>query len=839
MDNACKELRGIIQNTIDRFAEKEAVIESDSSYSYGQLDHKANTIAYSILSYTQTTGVPVRRIGIHMSKGFNALSSIWSICKIGRCYVPLVKQMPEDRLKFMIDDCKVDVILTDGSSDYYFDNVFTIDVTSLPDTYPVEIDKMIANNLIDNDYAYIIYTSGSTGKPKGTPIRFSSLLNFVGYISKPEYFDMTSDSRVLQYTSFSFDISIFEIFTPFTVGAAIIVPTEKERLDINKLYNLINDRKVTIVMLTPSVANLFRNFNFPSMRKFSTGGEKIMLPIIQKAMGKNFDLINIYGPTENTVLCTVKNVKSEADLLSIGSPTPGTVGYVLDLDGNPLKEGEIGELCVGGKQLTTGYINRPELNKACFIDNPFQNTDGYPVLYRTGDKVRQIKDGSFEYIGRFNDCVKYNGYRIELLEIERVIEKCDDIEQACVCLNNTGDSSVLAAYVKLKNKEQKDCSKVKNEIKKFLPIYMVPSLWVIVDEFPYNFSGKVDKKALVAKYSDSIVHQKEYANSKEEIVANVVANVLGVSSVDVNADLFDQYGMTSMQCMKIPLSLEVSGLHFTIEDIYQNRSIRNIVNNHKSRISYWFNEPSEEKPVLILVSGYTSFSLIFQNMAKALQDAYSIYVLESYHEYPMDYLSSCDSLTDVYVDLLRPIASKYQIKAISGFCLGGEIGLALAKKMSETLSIFPHVVVLDGEVARSNKAEENIPVYFDMFPHELNVKRNTIDWKLMTTLDNLDYKGQITSILCSRFFTNLSPFSMRLKVTELQAKCAKEFFDRAPRYWEKYYPECTILYVDADHSTLIPRPESKYPIYNYFLSLVNKASAEYSKFHFVEGREQQ
>ncbi|MGM9689173.1 MAG: amino acid adenylation domain-containing protein [Alloprevotella sp.] len=817
-------------------ADKTAVIVADKSYSFGQLDRRAGQLARLMLDQEVLSGREVTRVGLHLTKSFDAIAAIWACLKRGWCFVPLVPELPADRLRFMAADSSVDLVLTNVEEGTDWGRLPVCHTGHAAEAYadcasPADVAKS------DSQTAYVIYTSGSTGKPKGVPISFGNLAHLVRTAARPDVFDIRQDSIFLNFASISFDASVIEIIPVLAVGGTVVVATESDRHDLRRLQDLIRNYGVTHAAFTPSLTALFANLRFPSLQKLIIAGEK-MLPAIQRmASSQPFDLINGYGPTENTVMATFAVVREGQSLQNIGRPAPGTVAHVLGAtDLQPVAPGEVGELCIGGRQLTAGYINRPELNAACFFDNPFDDRDLAPRLYHTGDMVRLLPDGTLEYVGRIDDRVKYNGYRIELQEIERVIEQSPAVVQACVSLEQTGSRQQLTAYLKLARGDARLLDEVKKRAASFLPEFMRPSRWVAVDDFPKNIHGKTDKGQLARLASQSATGTGGYAGASEELVAEVIAHLVGQESIDPEADLFDEVGLTSLQAMQVPVHLEVSGLHYVIDDLYKHRTVRRMVENHEVKRGWWYNEPAEGKPVLVVVSGYTSFTLVFGTMARTLADSYAIYVIESYHDYPDELTASCDVLTDSYMELLAPIAERYGVEVITGFCVGGDIALATAKKLCERTGMAPHVVSLDGEIDRNADPEKDIPVYFDMLSPEMNRLRIARDRAVVGTMNLHGYPGPVTAILCARRVPDYQPFATQTEITAEQVRWMNEYFDRAPRWWKEAYPDCTLRFVDANHDTMFSRPESKAPMFQYFLSLVGRAKPELDAFHFVEGR---
>ncbi len=822
-------------NTV-RQASKTAVIVSDKYYTFDQLDWRASQFIALIQEQECRLGLKVARVGLHLPKSFDAVAAIWACLKRGWCFVPLVPELPADRLRFMATDSGVDLVLTNAPEAATWSQL-PVCHTDEDTAFGTQAANQADVEKSDSQTAYVIYTSGSTGQPKGVPISFGNLAHLIQTAARPDVFDIREDSIFLNFASLSFDASIIELIPVLAVGGTVVVATESDRHDLRRLQDLIRHYGVTHAAFTPSLTALFANLRFPSLRKLIIAGEK-MLPAIQRmASTQPFDLINGYGPTENTVMATFAVVREGQSLQCIGRPTPGTVAHVLDVDSlEPVALDEVGELCIGGRQLTVGYINRPELNAACFFDNPFDDRPVAPRLYHTGDMVRLLPDGNLEYVGRIDDRVKYNGYRIELQEIERVVEQSPAVVQACVSLEQQGSGQQLTAYVKLDSGDDRVLAEVKRRAAAFLPEFMRPSRWVAVEDFPQNIHGKIDKQQLSRLATLPATAEGRYACAAEELVAEVIAHLVGRESIDPEADLFDEVGLTSLQAMQVPFHLEVSGLHYVIDDLYKHRTVRRMVENHMVKRGWWYNEPAAGKPVLVVVSGYTSFTLVFGAMARALADSYAIYVIESYHDYPDALTVSCDVLTDSYMELLRPIAETHGVAVITGFCVGGDIALATAIKLSAQTGVAPHVVSLDGEIDRNVDPEKDIPVYFDMLSPEMNRRRIARDRAIVGTMDLHGYSGPITAILCARRLTDYQPFATQTEITDEQVRWMNEYFDRAPRWWKEAYPDCTLRFVDANHDTMFSRPESRGPMFQYFLSLVGKEKPELDVFHFVDGR---
>lgn len=833
--NVLNPVASVITEKMTVYAEKPAVKAEGKEFTFKTVDQMADDILNRLFfclehtsSYRPNTLPHSLRIGVCLPRDRYLIPAVWAILKMGYTYVPLDPETPVERLRFILQDCDVSVVLCENCNSRIFGDIPTVNVL-----YADTPEKKLRAEWINPspDIAYIIYTSGTTGKPKGVPISYLSLLNFISSVSAPDYFNISHKTRILCFASINFDASILDIIAPLYYGGTIVLANETQRRDILQLSALMKGENVTTALLPPSLITLMPDYDFPDLDTLIIAGEKMLPDIIRKASPFHYRLVNAYGPTENTVISTVREIVPGISCENIGKLVSGVTGHILRPDLTPVEIGETGELHLGGLQLTSGYLNRPEQNRERFIPNPFADKEEAPVLYKTGDLVRLMPDGSYDFIGRKDTQVKFNGYRIELEEIAREIEQCDGVVQACVSVESKKKGDSLVAYVKLSgDTETGTINEAKKRLKDYLPYYMQPSSWVEVKEFPRNINGKIDRKQQENLHCKPVqTARKPDKNKEEEIMAHVVAYILEQETVDIDSDLFDDLGMTSIQVMQVPIELEISGIYISVDDIYRNRTVRRILQNHAIRLSYWFNEPVAAKPVLVIVSGYTSFAFLYAEMAQALSDRYSIYVLESYHEYPDEVACSCAKLIQHYMDALLPIAQEQGIAVITGFCLGGELGLLLAHELSRKTTLLPHVIVLDGEVERSKLREENIPLYLDIFSEEVNRRRSDRDIALIETMPDFRYSGKVTSILASRFMADLSPFSDKIVPTERQITCARHFYERTPGMWKRYYPDCHLFYVEGDHWTYLHTPETTKPIIHYLRSLTDNSTSAYDE----------
>jgi aspartate racemase len=397
--------------------------------------------------------------------------------------------------------------------------------------------------------AYVIYTSGSTGKPKGTCIPHRAVVRLV---SNTNYVSLTAKDVFLQFAPISFDASTFEIWGCLLNGGRLVVaPPFTPSLE--ELGQWIQRYEVTTLWLTAALFQQMAEDNLQSLsrvRQLLAGGETLPVPPARKVVDnlKGCQLINGYGPTENTTFTCCYPVKDSSRLgmsVPIGRPIANTQVYVLDRHMQPVPVGVPGELYIGGDGLAQGYLNQPELTAEKFVSNPFNGKAG-ARLYRAGDWVRWLPDGNIEFLGRIDNQVKIRGFRIELGEIESVLAGHPGVREAVVVLREDvpGDKR-LVTYLTAKEGEPPKVSELRGLLQAKLPEYMVPSAFVTLDRFPMTPNGKVDRKALSGRDLERPGLEKAFVAPRtpmEGALARIWCEILGLKQVGVHDNFFELGG---------------------------------------------------------------------------------------------------------------------------------------------------------------------------------------------------------------------------------------------------------------------------------------------------------
>ncbi|ODH00206.1 hypothetical protein A4S05_34205 [Nostoc sp. KVJ20] len=569
----------LFEEQVERTPDAVAVVFENQQLTYHELNSRANQLAH----YLRSLGVGADvLVGICVERSLEMLVGLLGILKAGGAYVPLDPEYPQERLRFILEDAQVSVLLTQQHL-----------VEKLPecqaqlvslDTNWQFISQLAQENPITdvqaNNLAYVIYTSGSTGKPKGVQISHKSVSNFLSAMQQRP--GITEQDTLLAVTTISFDIAALEIFLPISVGACLVIARRDVTLDGKELFDLLVKSKATIMQATPATWRLLLDSNFQfSDLKILCGGEALPGDLVNELLARSASVWNLYGPTETTIWSSVCQLESSESLISIGRPIDNTQIYILDQNLQPVPVGVPGELHIGGAGLAKGYLNRPDLTQEKFIPNPFCRSRGAgeqgnrgageqgnrgageqgsrgaevlpnsqspilsPRLYKTGDLARYLADGNIEYLGRIDNQVKIRGFRIELGEIEAALSQHPHVQASCVIAReDTPGDKRLVAYIVPQLQVTLTISELRSDLKKKLPDYMVPSAIVILESLPLTPNGKIDRRALPAPEPSSELLEKYVAprNPIEEILSLIWQQVLKVDLVGRHDNFFELGG---------------------------------------------------------------------------------------------------------------------------------------------------------------------------------------------------------------------------------------------------------------------------------------------------------
>jgi len=572
-------LHELFEARVSRSPEAVVVKHEDNELTNNYLNERANQLAHYLIAL----GVrPNKLVGICMKRSPDMLVAMLGILKAGGAYVPLDPDFPSERLSFMLKDTGVSVVLGSTSTK-----------TSLPDNnarlFCIDSDWDIVSrestdnpdtDVIPENLAYIMYTSGSTGKPKGVMVPHRAINNHMLWMQHT--FPLSDSDSVIQKTPYSFDASVWEIYAPLITDATLVIARNGGHKDCKYLTDLIISNQITAVKLAPSLLRML--VEEPQLNECTCikhvfcGSEVLPQELVKRFYNilPKSHLHNMYGPTETAVDVTWWSCDLEEEgSVPIGKAVANTQIYILNDNLDPVAVGESGELHIGGIQVACGYLNRPELTKRKFITDPFsKNQDA--LLYKSGDIARYRSDGSIEYLGRIDHQIKINGIRIEAGEIESTLESHPSVKQVVVVIKKNISDQRLVAYVVLKKGMPSQVKILRKYLEEKLPDYMVPNLFLILDELPLTSSGKIDRAALPEPDNKRPTIDTAYVsphNKLEQHLASIWCELLNIDRVGINDKFFELGGTSILAAQFISRIREELGENIYIVSIFESPSI--------------------------------------------------------------------------------------------------------------------------------------------------------------------------------------------------------------------------------------------------------------------------
>ncbi|MBD0378729.1 non-ribosomal peptide synthetase [Paenibacillus sedimenti] len=516
--------------------EHPAVVCADQKLTYRELNDRANYLA----SELRKQGVgPDTVVGLLADRSLELMIGLMGILKAGGAYLLLDLELPEERLKFMLEDSGSRIVLTQSHLRRKAQATFAENVIDLDNATAGGHEENLEPQSGPRDLAYVIYTSGSTGKPKGVLIEQRSVVRLV---KETDYVQWCADERILQTGALGFDAVTFEFFGALLNGGTLYLTDKSVILDSEKLGAFIAEHRITTMWLTSPLFNQLSQENaemFAGLRQLLVGGDALSPSHINHVRSKcpNLHLINGYGPTENTTFSTTFPIERDFESsIPIGRPISNSTAYIVNKYNQLQPIGVPGELCVGGDGVARGYADRPELTAESFVPNPFVHGE---MMYRTGDLAKWLPDGTIEYRGRIDQQVKIRGYRIELGEIEAELMKHPAMKDAVVIAREDANGQkFLCAYIVAEL--ELGAPEVKAFLAQELPSYMVPSYIVQMEKLPLTANGKIDRREL-PEPDGGLGSVAEYAaprNETEERLAAIWQDVLGLPQVGIRDDFF-------------------------------------------------------------------------------------------------------------------------------------------------------------------------------------------------------------------------------------------------------------------------------------------------------------
>ncbi|MEN2284139.1 amino acid adenylation domain-containing protein [Algoriphagus sp. SE2] len=589
------------QETASVLAEKTAVVTNNNSISYKELNIQSNQLA----GFLKDKGVkPGDFIGIYLERSNATIISIMAILKAGAACLPIDVEIPRERVIYMLENSGAKFFFTDQpdfengvleEKRLVLDQILKSSLNFPPENNPVKTSL--------ESPMYIIYTSGSTGNPKGVILTHKNL-NYFSKVSIRD-FNFSSDDQVAGVTSVSFDVATFELLIPYMFGSTVYMLDKYERKDPKQILSLLEAKGITKMFATPTHWQMMVNSGWStpmtSLTAFS-GGEPLKKSLVDQLSPLLKGIFNHYGPSETTVLCTVKKIDPSEAGVTIGKELSGTKIYIVDKSGNLITQPNIsGELWIGGDGVGKSYLGLNELSQEKFIKNPFEEIP--ERLYKSGDLGYRLPNGEIQCEGRVDNQVKVRGHRIELGEIEEKILQSDEVANAVVGTDDSKGFLSLIGYVALK-KELKDKldlqefeAKLRERLSIMLPEYMVPSDFCFVDDFKLTTTDKIDRKQLpkIKRRETGRTVDKDHKEDKterftevERRVFRVWSSVLENSNFDLDTDFFLAGGHSLLGVKLISLLEKEFDLKLTLVTLFKYPTVKSFslfIENEKKDLS--------------------------------------------------------------------------------------------------------------------------------------------------------------------------------------------------------------------------------------------------------------
>ncbi|MGB6977325.1 MAG: Pls/PosA family non-ribosomal peptide synthetase, partial [Gammaproteobacteria bacterium] len=564
---------------VEAYPNQTALYCNGQSMSYAMLDAQANQFAH----FLRTKGLGKgNTVAILLERSITEFIVLLAIIKTGACYVPLDPGYPSERIKFILNDCAADLLITSPTLESLHASL-PCDVLILEHqqaaiavqpTTRLNPDEI---NITSNDLCYIIYTSGSTGHPKGVQIEHHSVCNYVHGANS--IYQVSPDDRVYQGFSLAFDASVEEIWLAFYNGATLVIATDEDIRSGATLATFLNQEKITVLSAVPTLLSLVEE-DIPTLRLLIFGGETLQQDLLDRWLKPQRRIFNTYGPTETTVVATYTECKANMPI-TIGKPLPNYEIYILDAEQRPVDVGVTGELYIGGMGLARSYVKRPDLTEQRFVFSTLSESQK-TLLYRTGDLACLTAEGDVQFLGRADGQIKLRGFRVELPEIETALLECPGVQHAVAAAKElVANLPTLVAYIVPKKGVTINDADIIAILHTRLPDYMIPTFIETIDEIPKLPSGKVDRHRLPTPQGEQHRSNKPHIAPRTEFeqqIAEVWEHFFNTKPISIKDNFFYDLGGHSLFAAKIVSELRKNPTmrQISILDLYHNPTIEQL-----------------------------------------------------------------------------------------------------------------------------------------------------------------------------------------------------------------------------------------------------------------------
>ena len=629
-----KNVHQLFERQVNHTPDAVAIEFGQTSLTYAELNRKANQLAH----YLKERGVgPDIVTGIFLDRSLDMVVAVLAVLKAGGAYLPLDISYPLERLSFIVNDAGVPTLITQERL-----------LSKLPqcESEIISIDRVdtdIALQSTENpvaattgeNLAYVIYTSGSTGKPKGVQLHQRALVNLLAAMRAR----LSADDVLLSVTTLSFDIATLEILLPLIAGARLVLASKEATVDGPELIQLMNTSGTTLMQATPATWQMLIEAGWKGNDRLTIicGGEALSRDLAEQLLARSNVLWNQYGPTETTIYSTAGRISSLSEEITIGRPIANTRTYILDSQMQPVPIGVVGELYLGGEGVARGYLHRPELTAERFVPDAFSENPGARI-YRTGDVARYLRNGNIEFLGRLDHQVKLRGFRIELGEIETVLGQHEFVKQSVVVAReDQPGNKQLVAYV-IPASQSPGSGELRQFLQQYLPDYMVPATFVLMDALPRTPNGKIDRRALPAPSDLDSDSQKTRVAPRDNLeiqLVNIWAAILGHDRIGIRDNFFDLGGHSLLAARLFAQIENRFGIHLPLATLFQSPTVEqlaNVLRGYQPSGS-WSSlveiQPHGSKPPLFCIHAAGANVLIYRPLSRHLGEDQPVYALQA------------------------------------------------------------------------------------------------------------------------------------------------------------------------------------------------------------------
>lgn len=843
-----KTMFGLFEEQVLKLPNAVALRKGTKAMTYDELNKQSNRLAHFLIN----CGVmPEDNIGILVTRDFDMIIGMLAILKAGGAYVPIDPEYPIDRQEYIFNQSLMKIVVADN--DYPLKSLIDekrflkIDFNNLSAFKDINPEL----NISSTQLAYTIYTSGSTGRPKGVMIEHHSAVNLILWVNNK--FNVGANDSLLFITSMCFDLSVYDIFGILAAGGTLVIAENKEIRNVKILQDMLINYGITFWDSVPTtmdylIKNLEQehpNYQYAGLKTIFLSGDWI--PLNLPARIKNFfpqaQVISLGGATEATVWSNfyiVEQTQQTWKSIPYGKPINNNFFYILNEQLEPVPIGNVGDLYIGGVGVARGYANDLEKTNQSFIPDPFNSESG-GMMYRTGDLGRMLPDLNMEFMGRKDNQVKINGFRVELGEIESVLNSSALVGNAVVLAkDDLGGKKQLISYIVPNGELERES--ITAYLKTKLPNYMIPAIWIQLDKLPLNSNGKIDRNAL-PNFEEATLSKNNFSEPStetEKIMAAIWKECMGLSKLSIDDNFFGLGGHSLMAVQILSKFEKKTGKNFQLAVLFKYPNIRSLAtfidnnqkeSNYKSLIPI---KPSGNKQPLYIIHGEGLNVLNFSNLITYVDKDQPIFGLQAKGLDGID--EPLDNLPDIAKHYIQEIIQHNPSGPylLAGYSFGGYVAVEIQKQMTALGKEVKMLIMFDTDAEKTEykdqlyllpkkikrrftkaisflKASFNQPIA--TFKDEFQNLSQSIVTKLNSKRESKKFYQQIKKIKDKHLiaFRNYRMEPFDAKVYLYKAKICVHYVDDAEFLgWKKYAKKGVELHeVPGDHRSMLLPPNVK------------------------------